>query len=163
METGQSPSAEGLPLETEILTTRVEYLKPSDLPPPATYYGTFSSSTEWSDDSSSEDDQEGISSIWQRLQYLPRTLNSASPYDPMELDELSGNNEISELNESDTSSIDILAQAREIDPDAVAAKERQYEEETSSPQLAEKSPSGISAQTTDSVDGTSSPAPRTYQ
>lgn len=148
--------SEGLPLETEILSTRVQYLNPSDLPPPAIIHGTFSSSTNWSDDSFSEDDREVVPGIQRRQQFILRTLNPASPYDPMDLDELN-ENESSEIDESDTSSIDILAQAQQIDPDAVAAKGREYERQIS-PQLGKKTPAGILAPTAESLDGISSPA-----
>jgi hypothetical protein len=132
-ELARFPNPEELPLEPEILSTRVEYLKPSDLPPPGTYHGTFSSSNEWSDDSSSQEDREEVPNFRQRPQFLARTLNSASQYDPMDLDESNGNNETSELGESDTSSIDMLAQARDHDLVAVAVPEREFEYEEKTP------------------------------
>jgi hypothetical protein len=57
--TFQTPRPAALPLKAEILSTRFQYLEPSDLPPPATYYGAFSSSTESSDESSLEDGRDG--------------------------------------------------------------------------------------------------------
>ncbi len=119
-----------VPLVAEILSTRYQELEPSDLPPPATYHGPLSSSTECSD-GSSDSDEEDIAGGRRGLQFQLRTLRSTSPYDPMDIDDLEGDNNISDMDESDTSSIDILAHAREVDPYAVAAKEPEYGRETS--------------------------------
>ena len=118
---GSMPPA-SLPLQAEILSTRFQYLEPSDLPPPATYHGPFSSSTEWSDDSASEDDSEDITGGRRRQQFPVRTLNSASPYGPMDVDDLHGNNKVSDMDESDNSSIDNLAHARGVNPDGCRGK-----------------------------------------
>jgi hypothetical protein len=76
----------------------------------------------------------------------------------MDLDDSNANKETSDdiMDESDTSSIDILDPVREIDPDAVAAKGREYEREKSR-WLHKKSPANMSAPTADSVGGISSP------
>jgi hypothetical protein len=144
------PSVE-MPLRAEILSTRLQYLEPSDLPPPAAYHGPFSSSSDWSEDSPSEDDGGDMAGGRRRQHFPVRTLNSASPYDPMDVDDLNNNSKVSDTDETDTSFIDFLAHAREADPDVLAAKELELERETSL-QPDEKSPA-----TADSVDGISSP------
>lgn len=145
-------------VQAEILSTCFQYFEPSDLPPPATYHGAFSTSTESSDGSSLGGYHEGTVGVRPRPHFRIRTLDSASPYNPMDLDESIGNKATSDdiMDESDTSSIDVLARAREINPEAVAAKEQKYERETSW-RLARESPTGISVAMADSVDGTSSP------
>jgi hypothetical protein len=142
-----------MPLRAEILSTQFQYLEPSDLPPPATYHVAFSSSSEWSDDSSSEDDGQDITGGRRHRQFPVRTLNSASPCDPMDLVDLIDNNRVSDLDETDTSSIDFLAHARKVDPGAVAAKERELKRGTS------VQPEEKSLAIADSVDGASSPGP----
>jgi len=149
--TSKSMASMEIPLRAEIISTRLQYLEPSDLPPPATYHGPFSSSSDWSEDSSSEDNWGDIAGRRRRQQFLVRTLNSASPYDPMDVDDLNDNSKMSDMDETDTSSTDFLAHAREVDPDVLAAKEREHERETSL-QPGEKYPPMA-----DSIDGVSSP------
>jgi hypothetical protein len=149
--TAESMPSTALPLQAEILSTRYRDLEPSNLPPPATYYGPLSTSTESSDESSSDDNDEDMVGGHRRSQFPVRILHSASPYHPMDIDDLNGSNSISDMEESDTSSLDILVHAREVDSDAVAAKEREYERQASL-QPDKKSPA-----TAESVDETSSP------
>jgi hypothetical protein len=127
----RNPANKALPFQAEILSTRYQDLPPSHLPPPATYHRAFSTSTEWSDESSEDEGDEDIAGTHRRSQFPVRMLHSASPYDPMNIDDSKETSEASDMDESDTSSIDILAHTREVDLDAVTAKEREYERKIS--------------------------------
>jgi hypothetical protein len=118
-----------LPLRSEIISTRVQHLEPSDLPPPATYHGTFTSSTEWSGDTSSDDDRDERLVIRQRSRFAHWALSSASLDDAVRCSNDDEDVSEEDIEESDTSSIDMLAHARGSDPQSVAAREQQYERE----------------------------------
>lgn len=116
------------PVNSEIVSTVTIRLKPSTLPSPLRFRSPFSSSASASD----EEDEDGVGSN------VPNPHNSKSqssrearpansfPESPPEEDtETSYATTLS--GSDDDSSIDLLAHARELDPDAVAACEREFD------------------------------------
>ncbi len=128
LETKNSPRRHSfrLPVNSEIVSTDTIPLKPSTLPSPLRFRSPFSSPA------SDEEDEDGVGSN------VPNPYNSKSqssreerpansfPESPSEEDtETSYATTLS--GSDDDSSIDLLAHARELDPDAVAACEREFD------------------------------------
>jgi hypothetical protein len=116
------PVKEDFPVRADVLSAQFVRLAPSELPPPASYFTTASSSEEYSDSSSST----GISRLRRDRSFLAKTFASYSDMHgvPDEKDA-----EPSDESDEDESSIDMLAQAQELDPSGVAAKEQEFEME----------------------------------
>jgi hypothetical protein len=115
-----SVSHDKLPVKTEILSTKLVPLEPSQLPPPFGWDAAMESSDEESDMSSSS---AGISHLRRDRTFLHRSHGSFSHRheDP---DLADNSSEVSEI-ETD-SDIDMLAHARRFDPLVVAEQERAF-------------------------------------
>jgi len=126
METLNSPSPlsfhdfntlQSMPIKTEIISTRFVRLEPSALPPPSGYYATLSSSDDESGDSSTS---AGLS----RLRHYKVIGHSEIDRDESLSVEMMEEEDESEESEE---SIDMLAQARELDPETVREQEQEFE------------------------------------
>jgi len=116
-------------ISTEIISAEFARLAPSELPPPAGYYGMTSSS---GNDSDSETSSSGISHLRRDRSFLPKSFASYSNMDGLvvdEKDEDSSDEMDEEDDEDDDESIDMLAQARGVDPGGVATREQEFEVE----------------------------------
>jgi hypothetical protein len=125
-----TPPPFDLPVKTEILSTHVHYLRPSELPPPATYHAPYSSSDdEYSDDSTSDNTKNHVNRLPQNRPFAYRMFSPFSADDdPMDgnesyLDDEDGNSSGS----SNSSSIGFLAPTLEADPEIVNAREREFD------------------------------------
>lgn len=125
----QKPIArEHLQVNTEIISVHFSRLEPSELPPPAGYYATTSSSEDGYDSNTSST---GISYFRRDRAFLPKSFALYSDmgnvvdekYEDFS-DEMEEDDE-----EEEGDSIDMLAHAREFDPSGVAAKEEEFEME----------------------------------
>jgi len=118
-----SSSRNETPIKSQIISTQLCELQPSRLPEPS-YYADIASTEDGSDFSSPS----GISRL--RQDAAPRSVRLASQSGPdwYEPDTYSENDE-EERNaeEDDQGSIDMLAYARELDPEAIAAQEQEFE------------------------------------
>jgi hypothetical protein len=116
----QTATREEIPVKAEVLSAQFVRLEPSELPPPASYFTNASSSEDYSDSTSST----GISRLRRDRTFLAKSFASYSDMDDV-LDEKGA--EPSDEMDEDDSSIDMLAQARELDPSGAAAKEQEFE------------------------------------
>ena len=115
-------------VQSRILSTRRTDLLPSSLPPPSYAFLPFSSGSASDEESSNgdngsegESDDTGEEDIGHFVP--PKFLNNFSSDTTQ--------NTSSNDQESDDSSIDLLAHARQIEPEEVAAREREFEENIS--------------------------------
>lgn len=135
------PAANTFPrLQAEILSAQLRHLRPSKLPPPTNYFAACSSSGdsfEMTSDSNSDTDSHSNADIPLRQSYA---RISALEYEPMDEDDLEDDDEGESL--EDDSSIDMLAQARAVDPATVAALEKQFEPETMGTSVSSKATAG---------------------
>jgi len=121
-------SVENFPVRTEIISSHLKQLAPSELPPPLGYHTAYSSSDEDSDSS----DASSQSSHGQRKPRYPR-ISLSSPIEHPSWAQrypdggLSDGDESDDSEEDDDGSIDMLAEARRLDPKTVAAKEKEFE------------------------------------
>ena len=112
-----------LRVRREIFSTRKVFLNPASLPPPSYVYMPSSSSS-----SGSENEDIAVTSTGcGQVTPFPH-INATDPASPMQRYTFS-RKIIQENTESDSdcSSIDMLAHARQIDPDTVAAQEREFD------------------------------------
>ena len=111
-------------MKSEILSARKRDLPPSSLPPPS--YVFMASSSSSSDDSEMEQGAPHQVSDYIRssLSLLSHIARAAPPL--LRQDSTESAREMSSI-DSDDSSIDMLAHAREINPDSVAAREREFD------------------------------------
>lgn len=80
-EAGGEPAARTeaiYPVQHEVISTTLHRLEPSSLPPPATFHGEFSSSTDWSEETSSLDSEERPSRSVRPSNYLQQGFSSMS-------------------------------------------------------------------------------------
>lgn len=127
----QKPTArEHLQVKTEMISVHFSRLAPSELPPPAGYYATTSSSEDGYDSNTSST---GISHLRRDRTFLPKSFASYSDMgnvvDEKDEDSSDEMEEDDDEEEEEDDSIDMLAQAREFDPSGVAAKEEEFEME----------------------------------
>lgn len=121
-----SKTLQSLPIKSEVISTRFIRLEPSALPPPSGYYATLSSSDGESGDSSTSG---GLS----HLRHYTVVGNSEldrdeSPSVEMaEDEEEEEDDDESEESEESEESIDMLAHARELDPETVREQEQEFE------------------------------------
>jgi hypothetical protein len=113
--------------KSKIVSVQTKELPPSDLPPPSYAFLPFSSSSSDYQDSDSEESEEELDpqAYEQNVKdYVPpRFLNSFSSEEATDS---------ADDDDSDDSSIDMLAQAREIEPETVAAAEKEFDDNASS-------------------------------
>lgn len=113
-----------VPVISEIVSTVTTQLKPATLPLPLRFRSPFSSSG-----SEEEDDEESGAAI--HYDSKSRSSREARPVNFFAESPSEKNTESSYASTStgsdDDSSIDLLAHARELDPDAVAAREREFD------------------------------------
>ncbi|TKX20034.1 frequency clock protein [Elsinoe australis] len=136
----------------ELVDTRTEILPPSQLPDASCFMPADDTSPEDDETSDAEEDAMSIS---------PGSPGAPAPSaapQRMDMDYESDDSEDGddEDEDSDSGSLDFLATARERDPDAIRAKERQYDAEMAD-RLAEEIPAGSSAATAGGGSGFTSP------
>ena len=132
----QIPRSQPTPSLDIVSSTKLE-MAPSRLPQPSFFCAPYSSSGSVSDDTSDDRDV---------VQYQGRLTYPSSPADDGIAFALRSNVKAPSLNRtknssytfsssdgSDDSSIDLLAHARELDPDAVAAREREFDSSNNPP------------------------------
>ncbi|KAH9215021.1 frequency clock protein [Leptodontidium sp. 2 PMI_412] len=123
---------ESLPVRTEILSSQLRHLEPSELPPPLGYHTACSSSDEDSDssDCSSQSLRLQHKKSYPQLSYASSRLFEHPPWAQRYPDGgLSDGDESDDCDDDDDGegSIDMLAEARGLDPETVAAKEKEFE------------------------------------
>lgn len=144
---GEIKVSEQFPIKSEMISTRLLRLQPSELPEPINYYGSTSSS-----DDGSEADDITESSLHRLKIETPYFHRSAAPLSNPDVhspavEDYADEEDIDD--DDDESSIDMLAAARELDPEMVAAREREFRMEVDS----EKRNNYVSSAAT--VDGSS--------
>lgn len=150
-------------VEAKIISSRVTVLPPSTLPDPSYLCLPFESDNE-DDEEDEEDDNDKTSEV--KIQPKPSLISSfeeqlgdedARGFLLGSSDEASQESSFVTTSEgSDDSSIDLLAHARVLDPDTIAAREREFDSNVGQP-LAEL-PAGSSAATAGGGSGFSSEA-----
>ncbi|KAH7382840.1 frequency clock protein [Cadophora sp. MPI-SDFR-AT-0126] len=121
-------SKESPSIKTEIISSNLTQLEPSELPPPLGYHTAYSSS----DDDSDSSDASSQSSHRRRKPRYPQ-ISLTSPIEHPSWAQrypdggLSDGDESDDPGEDDDGSIDMLAEARRIDPETIAAKEKEFE------------------------------------
>ncbi|OAL45034.1 hypothetical protein IQ07DRAFT_232063 [Pyrenochaeta sp. DS3sAY3a] len=144
-------------IKEEILSASRKSLPNSTLPPASFFPFDSTSSGEFvSDDDSdlaSDEDSESGDGPVTALQLLNVSPSGADEYDD---DQKSGDNN-SELSDNSDSSIDMLATARQLDPNTVQAFEREYDAALAD-RLSDEIPAGSSAATAGGGSGFNSPA-----
>ena len=165
-----SPKAQAvanLPVQTEIVSAKFAMLEPSILPAPLGYY-TAQSSSDSDSDCSSSSSYSGISHLRRaprsfKLAFVQSPASASAPQDLMEGVQESGEMQDSEDDEEDydsddsDESIDLLASARQADPETIAEREEEFEMQTDL-RLTEELLAGSIAATGDGGSGTSSAA-----
>lgn len=135
----------------EIVATKTNELPPSQLPPALGFpFGEDSTG----DDESDIDDEMSVSPE------SPHALPPSAAPQPVELHYTSsdeGEEEDDEDDDSDDGSLDLLASARQINPEAIREQEREYDANMAE-RLAEEIPAGSSAATAGGGSGFASPA-----
>lgn len=132
------------PIQSEIISTAMTQLPPSSLPPPSYICLPFSSSGSEDDEDDDEDDdekayvvsytnpnfQQPLSSVGSLLdlRHADRFLGSSSEEGKKRSSYVSTG-----LDPDDDSSIDLLAHARVLDPDTIAACEREFDKDARTP------------------------------
>lgn len=136
----------------QIISAQQKYLPPSILPPPSLL--PFDSSS-----GDGDTDMSGVSEMEEQFEEsdepptaAPRLVEFTSPeesgFDEDDEDDTEGGDE--------DSSVDFLAQARELDPDSIRMREREYDSNIAE-RLAEEIPTGSSAATAGGGSGFNSP------
>ncbi|KAF2834789.1 hypothetical protein M501DRAFT_999796 [Patellaria atrata CBS 101060] len=146
-------------IKQDVISAKHKTLPNSELPPPS--YLIDDSGTEDEDSTSDEDDSElqGFSPPYplQPLQRAPQALRISPGEDPGENESSDEDSDMEDVdNDDDDESLDLLATARDIDPVAIRAKERQFDSEMAE-RLAEEIPAGSSAATRGGGSGFNSP------
>lgn len=159
----KTQAAEDFPIQTEILSARFARLQPSALPAPLGYYATLSSDDSDSEISSSSDSFSGILALRGQKSFGPRSHRATSVYKPAPPEKMEDSGEMQddedddvEDDDNDDESVDMLAPARQIDPNIVAEREEEFEMQASR-RIMEELPAGSSAATVDGGSGFSSP------
>jgi len=143
-----TPHSTDAPLvKTDLISARFARLAPSGLPAPAGYFGMTSSS---GTDSDSNTSCAGISHLRRDRTFLPKSFASYS-----DMDDIIDDNSSDEIDEDD-GSVDMLAQAREIDPSGVATREQEFDMELDEARGPSNVPVRRSAATVNHETGTSS-------
>ncbi|KAK8206761.1 hypothetical protein M8818_004595 [Zalaria obscura] len=139
----------------EVLSSRREELPPSDLPPASMWMALDESSDE--DDSDAESDSSFVHEPPDAFppSAAPQAIDMAYVSDGSSSGEES--DEEDDDGESETESVDLLATARQHDPERIRAQERQYDADMAE-RLAEEIPAGSSAATAGGGSGFASPA-----
>lgn len=134
----------------QIVVTNVKELPPSELPPALGFpFGEDSTG----DDESDVDDEMSVSPE------SPHVFPPSAAPQPVELHYTSSDGEDDEDesdDESDDGSLDLLAAARQLDPEAIREQEREYDANMAE-RLAEEIPAGSSAATAGGGSGFASP------
>ncbi len=116
-------------INNEIISEEFARLAPSELPPPAGYYGMTSSS---GNDSDLDTSSTGISHLRRNRSFLPKSFVSYSDMDGLvidEKDEDSSDEMDEEDDDDDDESIDMLAQARGVNSSGVTIREQEFDVE----------------------------------
>lgn len=146
----------------EIVSTEKKNLPPSNLPPPSCYLTGGDSEEEDESDSGVEDDISFSGSLDRPVPPTAPQLiedeytsseDESEEGDDEDYDEDDDDNDDAS---SDEGSLDLLAAARQLDPEAVRAKEREYDANMAE-LLAEEIPAGSSAATAGGGSGFASP------
>ncbi|KAK4574298.1 hypothetical protein LTR86_002059 [Recurvomyces mirabilis] len=141
-------------VQHQVSSASIKVLPPTELPP-ALGYMPFMEDDYDNDDSDTDDSQSSVSPDSPHVE--PRSP-APQPLDLYlgESDEEADEDDDDSNMESDTS-VDFLAQARQMDPDSIRAKEREYDLQVAE-RLAEEIPAGSSAATAGGGSGFALPA-----
>ncbi|KAF2174145.1 hypothetical protein M409DRAFT_49014 [Zasmidium cellare ATCC 36951] len=150
-DSGPGRKIRGAMHKQQIVATNVKQLPPSELPPALGFpFGDDS----MGDDESDVDDDISVSPE------SPHAFPPSAAPQPVELHYTSSDEEEDDEDdddESDDGSLDLLAAARQIDPEAIREQEREYDANVAE-RLAEEIPAGSSAATAGGGSGFASPA-----
>ena len=113
--------------KSEIIGATKTVLGPSSLPSPSHVVLPSSLMDSVFDDIDSLDFDEAQSAVYSHLKNVGRSGNSVSISSPVRRVLLESSSTTSDVS-SDDSSMDLLAHAREMDPDTIAAREREFED-----------------------------------
>ena len=138
----------------QIVASKVHDLPPSELPPAMSFMG-YDDESMSDDESDFEDDASETPESLGALPPVPAPQPVDIPY-ALSDDEDEDDDEGEDEEESD-GEVDFLAAAREIDPETVRQKEREYDANLAE-RLAEETPAGSSAATAGGGSGFTSPA-----
>jgi hypothetical protein len=141
--------------EDEVVSTFHQELPPSELPPAS----CFMDIDEYDDDESDSEDYQSIVPDMDRNHDVPATAPQTIDMPYMSSDE-SDEEDDEENNDDDGASegsLDLLATARELDPQSIQAREREYDAHMAE-RLADEIPAGSSAATAGGGSGFASPA-----
>lgn len=147
---GKAKSSKARPQLHRVLSTRKRDLPPSMLPPAACFMDV--------DESEDESDAESCSFIEGDVSDLPPPITAPqliSLPSWSDQSEAGDGEDYDDDSESD-GSVDMLATARQADPEAIRAREREYDAATAE-RLAEEIPAGSSAATAEGGSGFGSP------
>lgn len=147
-----SKSTTSMRVQEQVVASKVRELPPSELPP-ALNFMPFEDEFEDDDDSEAEEESEAPESPGA----MPPSA-APQPVDiPYALSEDESDDEESDDGEESDGEVDFLAGARQIDPEAVRQREREYDANMAE-RLAEEIPAGSSAATAGGGSGFASPA-----
>jgi hypothetical protein len=141
--------------EDEVISTFHQELPPSELPPAS----CFMDIDECDDDESDSGDYQSIVPDMDRNHDIPATAPQTIDMPYMSSDESDEEDDV-ENNDDDGASegsLDLLATARELDPQSIQAREREYDAHMAE-RLADEIPAGSSAATAGGGSGFASPA-----
>ena len=143
------------PARTSILSSTTVPLLPSDLPPPSSLFIASSSAEDSSSDGSTSPSTTSEDSLSSASQHFPTTTTHQAPPQPAQKPPFhpitspnSSRGSHSPADSSDTdSSIDLLAPARMLDPELIAAREREFDVSVKKLEELAELPAGSSAAT----------------
>jgi len=142
--------------EDEVTGTFHQELPPSELPPAS----CFMDIDEYEDDESDSGDYQSIIPDLDRIHDVPATAPQTIDMPYMSSDEDDDDNDQEDNDDDDAASegsLDLLATARELDPQSIQAREREYDAHMAE-RLADEIPAGSSAATAGGGSGFASPA-----
>lgn len=161
-----------LPIKITANATSTKHLAPSRIPPPAMWYNPMTSEDSYSDVDSEDSSGEDIAMLRKRMR-KPVGVNRGSSDDSdhpkqsqsglkanfmkRDVDMADVSSYADDIDDSDDESIDMLAAARAINPEAVAQEEAEFEREALRKLNAEL-PIGSSAATVDGKYGSAGPS-----
>ncbi|CAK3908190.1 Frequency clock [Lecanosticta acicola] len=140
-------------VQERVVATNKENLPPSELPPALSFMP-------WSEGFTGDDDESDVDEVMSVSPESPGAILPSAARQPVELhyasSEEEGEDSEDDDGQSDDGSLDLLAAAREADPEAILQKEREYDANMAD-RLAEEIPAGSSAATAGGGSGFASP------
>ncbi|KAI7552130.1 hypothetical protein KC317_g13830, partial [Hortaea werneckii] len=157
LQSADSKRSSRAAVHKQVVSSRTQVLPPSELPPALSYMPL-------DDDSFDDNDSDAESEVSNEEDDDGHSSPPSQAPQPMDIHFSDSDDERGEEDDNDddtdaesNSSLDLLAAARELDPEAVHAKEREYDAHMAE-RLAEEIPAGSSAATAGGGSGFASPA-----